>query len=1241
MAPGRKKGANKVKANSELTLGDLVLAKVKGFPAWPAKISRPEDWERVPDPKKCFVQFFGTEEIAFVAPADIQIFTSELMSKLLARCQGKSRYFAQAVKEISAAFQQLQKEKSSSLQGTDRSEPGCEGASVDRITDDIELELNGGMGTSESKIETWDDEGDFDSKLKHCSHRQGQTEYEDIKPSISSDANDASSLVMSSEKKAEISNGEPQLVLSNIKDEESGDVHGNVSCTKKPGNAERAGMNIHKFKSMANETKRKHEDATGGNKKDSSGVYVLSNNVKKLKDREEEKNASGGTVTGFSPDALVSDSEAVKSDSEIRTGIKPKQLQKGKNSCIVPDSMHENVSNCMGEVSDKKKRAQSGLGKTSETSHPAKKTKCLHVGDAAAKASLTKNTKNDSPSSNAVKHSTSHDKREILLALRAQTGKGKTDGFSQAARNKSNISSQTGKAKSAVSIQTGKGKSTISSDEAVLPVSKCHRRAMEAMSDSVFFNSNDKTDKDCGELKIASNNVSVLVNQLPKRRRAVCLYDDDDDEEEDPKTPIHGGSSKSIRVPSLVFGTSIRTDSHIGSSVNHQHGGSIDVLSSVDDSTRFERSSSKESFSQVHVESLSPFRSKSVKLPDTLDFFSPVKLAGEQLLSKDAKLILNSPKKSPHLPVTRPPLEQHEATKPLFKASNGCPMKKAQSVSTKSGLVSDSLNTSQNHVVGQRNRQGISGERLKSTPKGQMGDPAVLMEPSTEQEVVTEDGSSSLVDSKTPDSVMSMKHLIAAAQAKRREAHSQHFPLGNPYSSFISINDSQGRSPSPSSFQPFLSGTSTVLHTDLHGFQQHVVSSSAHDHQSASCNQVDTEDLEEQRVSSGHRAIGGSLSGGTEAAVARDAFEGMIETLSRTKESIGRATRLAIDCAKYGISNEVVELLIRKLESESSFHRKVDLFFLVDSITQCSHNQKGIAGASYVPTVQAALPRLLSAAAPPGNGARENRRQCLKVLRLWLERKILPESVLRQYMDDIGISNDDSSAGVTLRRPSRAERAVDDPIREMEGMLVDEYGSNATFQLPGFLSSSVFEEEDEEDDLPGSSLKEGACVSTLADTTRTLGDKETFNITPNDRPVCSSRESSGYNPSRQLEYGHNDLYLNPQASQQNPHFQPGNASFTHRSLHSTLPQNVCGQFSFAKPAIQQHPQHSFPHPYPVPSHPDGRRRFVGDDIWRLPSSEFNTDNQHGTWMSGRTPAHPGPFGHEGMHLLACVDLCKH
>jgi hypothetical protein len=48
-----------------------------------------------------------------------------------------------------------------------------------------------------------------------------------------------------------------------------------------------------------------------------------------------------------------------------------------------------------------------------------------------------------------------------------------------------------------------------------------------------------------------------------------------------------------------------------------------------------------------------------------------------------------------------------------------------------------------------------------------------------------------------------------------------------------------------------------------------------------------------------------------------------------------------VDLTPRSIYVQVVELLIRKLEGETSFHRKVDLFFLVDSITQCSNNQKG------------------------------------------------------------------------------------------------------------------------------------------------------------------------------------------------------------------------------------------------------------------------------------------------------------
>lgn len=59
-------------------------------------------------------------------------------------------------------------------------------------------------------------------------------------------------------------------------------------------------------------------------------------------------------------------------------------------------------------------------------------------------------------------------------------------------------------------------------------------------------------------------------------------------------------------------------------------------------------------------------------------------------------------------------------------------------------------------------------------------------------------------------------------------------------------------------------------------------------------------------------------------------------------------------------------------------------------------------------------------------------------------------------MDDIGVSNDNMTAGFFLRRPSRADRAVDDPIREIEGILVNEYGRCVIFLFLPFFSFSLF-----------------------------------------------------------------------------------------------------------------------------------------------------------------------------------------
>jgi hypothetical protein len=59
-------------------------------------------------------------------------------------------------------------------------------------------------------------------------------------------------------------------------------------------------------------------------------------------------------------------------------------------------------------------------------------------------------------------------------------------------------------------------------------------------------------------------------------------------------------------------------------------------------------------------------------------------------------------------------------------------------------------------------------------------------------------------------------------------------------------------------------------------------------------------------------------------------------------------------------------------------------------------------------------------------------------LKLWLERKTLSEYIIRHHIREIETINEASFG--SSRRPSRTERALNDPLRDNEGMLVDEYG---------------------------------------------------------------------------------------------------------------------------------------------------------------------------------------------------------
>ncbi|PIN03067.1 hypothetical protein CDL12_24423 [Handroanthus impetiginosus] len=295
-------------------------------------------------------------------------------------------------------------------------------------------------------------------------------------------------------------------------------------------------------------------------------------------------------------------------------------------------------------------------------------------------------------------------------------------------------------------------------------------------------------------------------------------------------------------------------------------------------------------------------------------------------------------------------------------------------------------------------------------------------------------------------------------------------------------------------------------------------------------------------------------------------FETSIRSLTRAKESIGRATRIAIDCAKCGFATKVVEILTRTLESESSPHKKVDLFFLVDSIAQCSGGIKGDAGI-YPSAIQAVLPRLLLAAAPPGASFYENHRQCLKVLRVWLERKILPEPIIRHQIRDLDALYGLHHSGGS-RRSCRFERPFDDPIREMEGMLVDEYGSNSSIQLPGFCMPPMLRDDDIGTDSDGEGFEavtpehnvenldgETALTSAVAKRSHILedvdGELEMEDVAPScEIHTTSTNNSAGTGCVQMSHHRSDNNYGTPFAPQQPKDTQPMSAPMPSSPLSS-------------------------------------------------------------------------------------------
>ncbi|KAF8712557.1 hypothetical protein HU200_028309 [Digitaria exilis] len=1006
MPPGGRRGAKQGrKWKREPQLGDLVLAKIKGYPAWPAKISRPEDWDQTPMPRKFFVYFYGTKEIAFVPLADLQELTEKTKNDLVVRAptiKVQKKYiqaYNDAVEQICKAYDELPKSSDAASgalpdqneKTTDhlaKSPDDGENLGLERIEGDSptdDLNASGQVsGTEEDAKHGGHEIGDHSLAVSHkkTSSQQAPEHPKTKKPVASESAlemyieQEHSLTSVHEERETEVAKiekgsrpAEGFLVDPNVKVVCALEAPKKSKANKLLRNAERK----EKCADIANSTVRTAPEAA-------SDVF----NMSAEKESREFKKSKIMTKQ-----SLTTGSE--KRDHDKIVHGKPEKQMTGKSSA--------------GFSSNKKHLAGGGQRKTDSGTdvRPAKKPR---LTDRTGETDKTVAKSEMKLGINYEKHNAMKHERSTAV----ETGKITIP-------------------KAGISDDRARRSGSVAS-----PISRHHSEVMEPATGSATQSTVADSAKKVSSMK---EDASRVDRQLGKPKRRACRFDDDEDEGQ--RTPLHRTSAKSISthtVPVEKEGARGKLSSHVGSVSEKRLG-----------PAREEKSKSV---------GISPVKHELVcSLPSQDKMHARQQVMGRRSITGSVdtpagmanKMNLVDRKSQVKTPTSSEVKKLHSSSKQLHQTSG--------------------YSHSRNYPVSEKNSLLPKSEDMKA--KLRPGAQAVEHKVSTvsaeragKRDHLKEERSNSVdkvsCSEANSDSVKSMKHLIAAAQARRNLMASAHGKFDGSLTDNSVITSTPyglpGLSPSPVFHIP---SPPRISFPESPG--QRIVLKSP----------MELEHEHDRGKSPKSRQASGSPSGGTDAAIARDALEGMIETLSRTKDSIGRATRHAIECSKYGIAGEIVELLVKKLESEPNLHRRIDLLFLVDSITQCSHSQKGVAGASYVPTVQAALPRLLGAAAPPGAGARENRRQCLKVLRLWLERKIMPEDILRKCMGDIEAPIDDTSTSFMLKRPSRAERSVDDPIREMDDMLVDEYGSNATFELSGILSTKVFEDDDDFPQNNGSS----------------------------------------------------------------------------------------------------------------------------------------------------------------------------
>ncbi|XP_027353414.1 protein HUA2-LIKE 2-like [Abrus precatorius] len=1002
MPPSRRKAVKKAAAAAaaacrQWKVGDLVLAKVKGFPPWPATVSEPEKWGYTADWKKVLVYFFGTQQIAFCNPADVEAFTEEKKQSLVKR-QGRGADFVRAVNEIIESYEKLKREN----QVDDTSSRGE--VAIANVSNPLDPSVNIGLKdqmdaplTIHSQMKS--SNSMIDRPELVCAAEEDSTvaqprdESYNVEASLEEPTGNAiatgtvKSPFLGTQSNAPVHRYRHSLRVQNfvVSCSDGGNSDGNISTDAIQNTSIRRSKRI-----------KKSPDFFGCDDTDSSGF--ASNGS--MEDNDSEIITINSDAFSLSEGNTIDSNLKLEQSETVINKKKRKPNKKKETNDAGAQNASQNLQKmcgnskerCLDQDGDEHlpllKRARVRMGKSSEV---AELSGIVHVQEKSGKEDIFDLPKQIITSSNCENGSLAEGDSSALNG--ALVNVSPSNLIARCSENGSWI----------CKIKKDEMFGCSVDDEAALPPSKRIHRALEAMSANVAEEGQACMEssccisaiKSCPCITVNNGGNGLELQELDScgidcSHVSVCSFTTCSN----PLIPIENESSTEV-------------DKQLAKFQRHETG--KDVISGEDLSDSI------------------------VCQPAKID--SQIQFHGEISPDLDVKCCQvgsNQDSPSPSLPPNDDdnirPVNHSDASDDTLELGGMSLDPVACACESDKLLPQNSINMPQNVDVREDMMRAV--------------------------------GDSSKIND--------THEVVKEVKSKGQEEDMNSVSISNDYSgekgnlgilSSPSLTDGrvclpQGSPPNTSVCNISTSDSSNIL-------QNGSCSPDVHQKNDLSAPVDGWKDASGTVAIHQSRSVGKSTEAGDAALLY---FEAMLGTLTRTKESIGRATRIAIDCGKFGIATKVVEILVHNLETESSLQRRVDLFFLVDSIAQCSRGLKGDIGGVYPSAMTAVLPRLLSAAAPPGNAAKENRRQCLKVLRLWLERRILPEPVIRHHIRELDLYSSSASAGVFSRRSLRTERAFDDPVRDMEGMLVDEYGSNSSFQLPGFCMPRMLDDEGSDSD---------------------------------------------------------------------------------------------------------------------------------------------------------------------------------